>query len=66
VEKYGRARQATDDNVIRCMHFVCWITKARHRLRICNTYCFSMATVVSQTHLNVTFIRTLPVLFFSP
>jgi hypothetical protein len=28
VEKYGRAGQATDDNVIRRMRFACWITKA--------------------------------------
>jgi hypothetical protein len=28
VEKYGTARQATDDNIIRCMRFACWITKA--------------------------------------
>ena len=28
VEKYGRARQATDDNIIRRMWFACWITKA--------------------------------------
>jgi hypothetical protein len=28
VEKYGRARQATDDNIIRGMCFACWITKA--------------------------------------
>jgi hypothetical protein len=27
-EKYGRARQATDDNMIRRMRFACWITKA--------------------------------------
>jgi hypothetical protein len=27
VEKYGRARQATDDNTIRRMRFACWITK---------------------------------------
>jgi len=27
MEKCGRARQATDDN-IRCMHIPCWITKA--------------------------------------
>ena len=24
VEKYGGAREATDDNVIRCMRFACW------------------------------------------
>jgi hypothetical protein len=28
MEKYGRARQATDDNIIRRVRFACWITKA--------------------------------------
>jgi hypothetical protein len=28
VEKYGTARQATGDNIIRRMRFACWITKA--------------------------------------
>jgi hypothetical protein len=28
VEKYGRAIQATDDNIIQPMRFVCWVTKA--------------------------------------
>ena len=28
VGKYGRIRQATDDNTIRRMRFECWITKA--------------------------------------
>jgi hypothetical protein len=28
VKKYGAARQATDDNIIRRMRFACWITKA--------------------------------------
>jgi hypothetical protein len=28
VEKYCRARQATDDSIIRRMRFACWITKA--------------------------------------
>jgi hypothetical protein len=28
VEKYGTARQATDDNTIRRMRFACWVTKA--------------------------------------
>jgi hypothetical protein len=27
VEKYGRAKQVRDDNVIRLMRFACWITK---------------------------------------
>ena len=25
---YGEARLATDDNIIRCTRFACWITKA--------------------------------------
>jgi hypothetical protein len=28
VEKYGTARQDTDDNIIRRMRFACWVTKA--------------------------------------
>jgi hypothetical protein len=28
VEKYGRARQASDDTIIRRMRFACWINKA--------------------------------------
>jgi hypothetical protein len=28
VEKCGRLREATDDNIIQRMHFQCWITKA--------------------------------------
>jgi hypothetical protein len=28
VERYGKARQATDENVIRRMRFACWITEA--------------------------------------
>jgi hypothetical protein len=34
----------------------------RHALRICNTYYFSTATIVTRTRLIVTFIRKLPVL----
>jgi hypothetical protein len=56
VEKYGTAGQATDGNIIRRMRTACWITKATdtHTLRIFNTYCFSTATVVTRTRLNVT------------
>jgi hypothetical protein len=28
VEKYGTAGQGTDDNILRRMRFMCWITKA--------------------------------------
>ena len=35
----------------------------RHKLKICNIYCFSTAAVITRMYLNVTFIRTVPVLF---
>jgi len=28
VEKHGTPRQATDDNIIRCVRILCWIIKA--------------------------------------
>ena len=34
-------------------HGTCWITEAISTFVICNTYCFSAATVVAQTHLSV-------------
>ena len=37
VKKYGGAREATDDNIIRRMRFACWITKTADTLRIYNT-----------------------------
>jgi len=65
VEKYGTARQATDDSIIQCMYFACWIAKATYTLKMCNNYCSSTATVVLWMYLNVIFICTLPVLYFS-
>jgi hypothetical protein len=63
MEKYGTARQATDNNVIRRMRIACWIPKAT------NTHSeyvifipFSMQQWLSERASNVTFIRTLPVL----
>jgi hypothetical protein len=49
VEKYGTAREATDDNIVRRMRVAFWINVAGDTLRIhvCNTYCFSTATVVT-------------------
>jgi hypothetical protein len=46
VKKYGRARQATDGIIRRLRHI--------YILRICNPYCFSTATVVTRTRLDVT------------
>jgi hypothetical protein len=62
VEKYDTARQGTDDNIMWPMRFASWITKATHTLRISNTYCFSIATILMRTRLYVTFIIALPVL----
>ena len=28
MEKYDTTREAKDDNIIHCMHFACWLTKA--------------------------------------
>jgi len=50
-----------------CMRIACWISKATYThahaiaLGMCNTYCFSTATMVARTPLNVTFIRILRV-----
>jgi hypothetical protein len=41
-----------DNNIIRRMRFTCCITKATDTLRICNTYCFSTATMVTRTRLD--------------
>ena len=66
LEKYGRAWLATDGNIIWHMLFACWITKARiqaHTLRVCCTYGFSVARVITWMCFNVTFIHNLRVLF---
>jgi hypothetical protein len=55
VETYCRAGKATDDNMA---HAHCMLDtygyKYRHTLRLCNTHCFSTATPVAWTRLNVT------------
>ena len=50
MEKYGIARQAIDDNIIRRLHMACWITKATST----NSEFFPTATVVTQKLLDVT------------
>jgi len=62
VEKYGRAGQATDDNTA---HAPCMLDNKgyRHTVRMCNTPCFSTATMVWGMRLNVTLYAHLPVLF---
>jgi len=50
VEKYCRAGQVTDDNMAHA-HFILDTQGYKHTLIICNTYCFSAATMVARTHL---------------
>jgi len=52
VERYCRAGQATDDNMTHA-HCMLVIKGYKHILRICNTYCFTSATMVTRTRLNV-------------
>jgi hypothetical protein len=58
VAKYGKAKQATDGNTIQRVCIAYWITNAIDTLRICDTYCFSMAIIVTRTH-HVTSVSTL-------
>ena len=63
VEKYCRIGQVTDDNIVRT-HWMLDTQGYKYRLRMFNSYyCFSTATMVAQTRLNVTFTRTSAVLF---
>jgi len=51
MEKYCRARQDTDDNMAHA-HCMPDTQGYRYTLRLCNTYCFSTATVVARTRLS--------------
>jgi hypothetical protein len=55
VDKYGTARQTTNDNIIRRMRIACWITKATDTHSECVILnCVSTATNVKRTRLNIT------------
>jgi len=36
------------------MRIACWTTKVTHSLTVCQTYCFSIATIVEMTLFNIT------------
>jgi len=60
VEKCCRAGQATDDNMV---HAHCMLDTSgyRHTLTVCNTYCFSTATMAARSLQNVTlYVHCLP------
>ena len=59
------ARQDKDENILwRMRRFVCCIAKTTDTLKICNTYCFSTATMGKRTSLIVTlYVECLSCLF---
>jgi hypothetical protein len=52
MEKYCRVRQATDDTVA-YSHFMLSTYGYKYTLTICNTYCFSAATMIARTPLSI-------------
>jgi hypothetical protein len=58
VEKYCWAGQATDDNLV-YVHCLLDTLGYKHTLKICNTHCFSTATVVAQMLYIHTYIANL-------
>jgi hypothetical protein len=46
VKKYGRGRQAIDDDMIQCMCLACWVTKAR--IQTCSKYVIFIAFAEQQ------------------
>jgi len=65
VEKYGKARQATYDNIFWHVRFACWITKVTDTPSEYSNYCFSTATMVMQTQFNFKLLHTFPALLYS-
>ena len=71
--KHGRVGQATDDNIVRCMRFACWICEATDSFRKFNIYSSSTsnylrkcAAVLRHTYIvylvNIAFINEIKVL----
>ena len=60
VEKYGKARQAKSENLIRLMRCVCWITNATDPYSECYTNCFSTVTIVTLMCSSVSLILASP------
>jgi hypothetical protein len=64
VEKYGTARQATDDNIIRRMRMACQITKTTNtHSEYVNIYCFPTAKMAARTCLNISLYVAVLLLF---
>jgi hypothetical protein len=54
VEKYGTAVRVTDTYITMRKRFACVIIQVTNTLRICNTSCVFMETMVTRTRLIVT------------
>jgi hypothetical protein len=52
-----------DSDIIRCMHFAGWISKATDRHLVHVIYCFSATAVFTQTRSQCNVILTLSVLY---
>jgi hypothetical protein len=63
VEKKERARQATDDNIIRRMRIACWITQATEKHSEYAILIFSYVNVGYTNSPQCYVIRTLSILF---
>ena len=57
MEKYGGARQATDDNIIRRMRFACWVTKATDTHTYIHTHIHTYIHTNTHTYTH-TYIQT--------
>ena len=62
MQKYGKAGQATDVNILQRMRMGCRVTRVTDTLRMSMTYCFSIATMDLRSRLIITFVLTLPIL----
>ena len=64
VEIHGRDGQAADDNIMRCMRFACWITKAAGtHLEYVILFAFSTITLVMRTRLDITYMHKMPIFY---
>jgi hypothetical protein len=64
VKKYCTAGPAAEDNMTDS-NFMLDNKGYRHKLRICNIYCCSTATMVARQIKNIMFMRKLPFIIFA-
>jgi len=63
VEKYGTARQATDENIVRRMRITCWISKATNtQSEYVLIICFPLQQLLHERTLQYYVYTTFPIL----